>query len=86
MKTKPIRGAELFWEAALDLFEHEWSGCCMAINSDYFSDEKQLFVKLFQDNINAYWMDSPEHTNKQNREHRVWAMLFMEQIYKDEND
>ena len=87
---KPIKGSEVFWNSAIDLFEKKSrfvEGCCFTMSNYtklYMSEQRDMFRYFFDDNNGVYWMESPEHTNEQDREHRVWAMLFMEQIWKDE--
>jgi len=92
-----VRGSEVFWEAALDIFEMEQTWCCHAIAEiagfgkyDFHNiKESKEFTKIFKP-INPFfeaaWMNSGYNPYQQSidRERRVWAMLLMEQIWKDE--
>ena len=99
LETKPIRGSEVFWEAALEIFEEKERFCCHAIAKargielhNYAEvDENKIFTLLFKP-VDPYctssWMGNAEdiYGDAEGREHRVWAMLFMEQIWKDEHE
>ena len=95
--TEPIRGSEVFWEAALDLFEEKEAFCCNAIGEIRQSNpalyeelsENKVFAFLFRPEkpYSSYcWMcrRGNRYQDDKDREHRVWAMLFMEQIWRDE--
>lgn len=87
--SKSIKGSEVYWEAALDIFEGQLFGGCYAIfkYTDCYDDrERKLFERFFKDiNItDVFWMRRNDQSYSETTEIRVWAMLFMEQIWKDE--
>ena len=94
---KPIRGSEAFLEAALEIFEHKSVQgnverlCCIVIKE--ISNPMELYWKV-EENIllaacfndsprDAFIMETEGHTSEQNQEHRVWAMLWMHEIYDE---